>query len=662
MSSPRPKGRENNKDIPCRNIPLWGYCKWEKTGCTFNHDAMHPKSEQMQSDKRKLNVESPAFKPFAPKTNGSVGGTRGSSISPQAAGAALFVPKASNTGAITPPIHSKDSSSEWLGQDFQDFVPGAYDTNHLASTDGTVTAHSNLLNAYDPFTIPPSVTPSLSSSGNQTQAQINPYAQDNNALSGAAYYQAANGFSQPLQYHLYAPMGPRRDNLLAYQRTAHDFFLPDNFREDLQRRSEATLQVLPNSTLPSQIDHFHSLVPLDTNNQKNTSLFGYHSWVYKAVSAKDGATYILRRLEGFRLTNEQAIRSVAAWKRINSGNVVSIHDAFTTRAFGDSSLIFVTDYHPLSKTLSEHHFTHSTGFTGAHGSRIPPKQHVPEQVLWSYLCQVASALKAIHSTGLAARLITPSKILLTSQNRIRLNACAVLDVTMFDSAQQLTDLQHEDLLQLARLILYIISGTSNPTLNIPKAMEQLSRSYSERLKECLNWLLNSVTSSPDTHNIDTFLTGIAPQLTGLYDNVLHAEDTLTSSLARELENGRLFRLLSKINFILERPEQSPSMPNTLPHPNAGASSQWSETGERYILKLFRDYVFHHVDANGAPVLDLAHALGALNRLDAGTEDKVVLVSRDDQNSFVVSNREVKRAVEGAWTELIKASRVAGGRN
>lgn len=121
-----------------------------------------------------------------------------------------------------------------------------------------------------------------------------------------------------LLYHLYAPSGPNRENLLAYQRSAHDFFIPENLRQDLQRKSEATLQILPSqslkinvqidalltcyedSNLPPNIEHFHSLVPLDTNNQKSSSAFGYNSWVYKAVSSKDGYTYVLRRLEGMK--------------------------------------------------------------------------------------------------------------------------------------------------------------------------------------------------------------------------------------------------------------------------------------------------------------------------------------------------------------------------
>ena len=76
------------------------------------------------------------------------------------------------------------------------------------------------------------------------QPPLNPYAQDTSAAGGAAYYQPSS-YTQPIQYHLYSSLGPHRENLLSYQRTAHDFFIPDGLREDLQRKSAATLQTLP---------------------------------------------------------------------------------------------------------------------------------------------------------------------------------------------------------------------------------------------------------------------------------------------------------------------------------------------------------------------------------------------------------------------------------
>lgn len=54
------------------------------------------------------------------------------------------------------------------------------------------------------------------------------------------------------------------------------------------------------TTLPAQVDYFHSLVPLDLSHQKNAATFGYPSWVYKAQSSKDGNFYALRRLEGMK--------------------------------------------------------------------------------------------------------------------------------------------------------------------------------------------------------------------------------------------------------------------------------------------------------------------------------------------------------------------------
>ena len=63
---------------------------------------------------------------------------------------------------------------------------------------------------------------------------------------------------------------------------------------------------------------------------------------------------------------------------------------------------------------------------------------------------------------------------------------------------------------------------------------------------------------------------------------------------------------------------------------------WSETGDRYLLKLFRDYVFHQVDEAGNPVLDIAHVVSCLNKLDVGVDEKIMLMSRDEQSCLIVS--------------------------
>lgn len=72
-------------------------------------------------------------------------------------------------------------------------------------------------------------------------------------------------------------MGPHRENLMAYQRTTHDFFIPDHLREEMQRKSEASLQTFTSkrivssssaSILTFQILHFR--------NSLNTSTLLWH--------------------------------------------------------------------------------------------------------------------------------------------------------------------------------------------------------------------------------------------------------------------------------------------------------------------------------------------------------------------------------------------------
>lgn len=41
---------------------------------------------------------------------------------------------------------------------------------------------------------------------------------------------------------------------------------------------------------------------------------------------------------------------------------------------------------------------------------------------------------------------------------------------------------------------------------------------------------------------------------------------------------------------------------------------WSETGDRFLLKLFREYLFHQVTESGKPWIDMAHIITCLNKV------------------------------------------------
>ena len=344
-------------------------------------------------------------------------------------------------------------------------------------------------------------------------------------------------------------------------------------------------------------------------------------------------------MPGYRLTNEKSILTVMKeWKKIKNANVVTVHEAFTTREFGDSSLIFAYDYHPLSKTLQEHHFQ------VAHGNRFRAPSAVPENVLWGYICQITNALKAIHSNKLAARCLEPSKIILSDNNRIRLAACSILDVVQFESnTRPVQELQQEDLVKFGRVILSVATGAPPAHLNnIPAALDSLAAKYSANLKEAVAWLI-APPSAGESKSIENFISGIAAQMTTFFDLALQDNDEKQFHLAKELENGRIARNLMKLQTIVDRGD-------------LGGVQGWSETGDRYQLKLFRDYVFHRVEADGKPNLSIGHMLGCMSKLDAGIDEMVVLTSRDNESVFVLTYRELRQMFDRAFNELVKHSK------
>lgn len=51
---------------------------------------------------------------------------------------------------------------------------------------------------------------------------------------------------------------------------------------------------------------------------------------------------------------------------------------------------------------------------------------------------------------------------------------------------------------------------------------------------------------------------------------------------------------------------------------------WSETGDRYLIKLFRDYLFHQVTETGEPWLDMSHIVSSLNKVREFSKNVVKL--------------------------------------
>lgn len=66
---------------------------------------------------------------------------------------------------------------------------------------------------------------------------------------------------------------------------------------------------------------------------------------------------------------------------------------------------------------------------------------MPEKLLWSFIVQLLSAIRAVHASGAACRMIHPNYVLLTTGNRVRLGCMGVMDVLESETRKSLQELQ-----------------------------------------------------------------------------------------------------------------------------------------------------------------------------------------------------------------------------
>ncbi|EEB18867.1 conserved hypothetical protein [Pediculus humanus corporis] len=442
------------------------------------------------------------------------------------------------------------------------------------------------------------------------------------------------------------------------------FYVSDSIRSEILEKS-ALIMLQPDPTLypelPESVDNYHELVPLEPLPIGGPLQIG-HSSTYKATHIKTGIRYCLRRIHGFRLSSSKCMVLVDMWKRLSHANIVQLKEVFTTKAFGDNSIVFVHEYHPGSETLWNRHFSssESTGPTPFSSDPTAPRpyshtkntllrhQHssmLPENLLWNYIIQITAAVRVIHGAGLACRTLDPSKIIVSSRNRLRISCTGVTDVLTPDTSGTnplalIPHYQQEDLTALGKLVLALSckSLLAVQRENIQTSLDLVGRTYSSDLKNLIVYLLHN----QKRRTVTDLMPMIGARFYAQLETIQTYADDIENELTKEIDNGRLCRLLAKLGTINERPELS-------------LDPSWSETGDRYMLKLFRDYIFHQVTEDGRPWLEMAHIVQCLNKLDSGSLEKICLMSRDEQSVLVVSYEELKHCLEQSFNEVVTSA-------
>lgn len=424
-------------------------------------------------------------------------------------------------------------------------------------------------------------------------------------------------------------------------------FMPEGLRQTLQHRSYLAQSKWSGPheecPLPDHLQHFHTLYPLEDftlASERPSTALGVRTYLFKATNAHDGLPYAIRRIDGKQVLPTAELVSAArevvkSWAHIApTPTFVALRGAFVSNEVEHQpSLFFIHDYHPGALTLEQAHLQPTTTSSGLVHSPVTEEQ------LWSYLVQLTSAIRAAHSSGLALRpgSLAPSKVIITEMGRIRVAATGILEALTGDLAVQedITNLQRNDLLALGHLLLSLACSGLSPSQH---SLDYCSQHYSPDLVRVIATLLGSTEGSANL-NYRHLCSALGERIILEMDSITNINDALLYELQKEMENGRLLRLLIKLGFINERPEGN------------GVDSKWSEQGDRYLLKLFRDFVFHQVAEDGTPRLDWGHVIEALNKLDTGVDEKIVLLSRDESSMLVVSYQDIRTCVEGALSEL-----------
>ncbi|KAI8469985.1 MAG: hypothetical protein J3K34DRAFT_377450 [Monoraphidium minutum] len=434
-------------------------------------------------------------------------------------------------------------------------------------------------------------------------------------------------------------------------------FMSEALRQQLQQYNYLVQsQWVPGAdepALPEVVGPYHTLYPLEdlaAAEEHPSAALGVRTAVIKGISGHDGQPTALRRVDGKQVLPSgellsNARQAVEQWSAVSGHpGLVCPRDVFVTADLdGSPSLVMTHPYHPGAATLAQAHLMPTQTASGQLVRNSPN-----ENVLWSYAIQLSAALRAVHAAGLAVRpaCLSPSKVLVLPLGRLRIGSLGVVEALGGDVAlggEELLQAQRDDVMAMGQLLLTLAcsaGGVAVPNLDFAAAH------FSPDFVRMLALLLGTGEGGAFSWRHMAALTG--ERMMAEVDALAGFNDHLVSDLAKEMENGRLLRLLIKLGFINERPE-------------GDVMNHWSETGDRYLLKLFRDFVFHQADAEGAPRLDWGHVVEALNKLDAGVQEQVLLLSRDEQSMLVASYADIKRCIETSFAELRAAGTRTGSR-
>jgi PAB-dependent poly(A)-specific ribonuclease subunit 3 len=323
-------------------------------------------------------------------------------------------------------------------------------------------------------------------------------------------------------------------------------------------------------------DPQHKAVPLPYCNafclddglrqkRRGRSSFGYPTATFQVTNRDDGHLYCLKRFDNVRSVSPKIAQQVTDRWNVSAVNqhpgVAPFFQCFITQR----AVFFVYQYIPGARTLSEY-------ISGP----------LTESVVWSCVSQLVSAIRAIHGNNLSVRSLRLQQCICNTDStgtrlRLRLGSLGIIDALEFEARKHIADLQIEDIRDLGRLVLSLATGTevtsASDVTTLAQCEQFLIQNYSRELHTLCMTLIRGQPRPPTIIDISR---ATAIHCFDEQDAVYRSFDRHELALSSEYESGRALRLLLKLSFICERPE-------------LGLDRRWAQSGDCYLLALFRDY-------------------------------------------------------------------------
>ncbi|CAD5215062.1 unnamed protein product [Bursaphelenchus okinawaensis] len=406
------------------------------------------------------------------------------------------------------------------------------------------------------------------------------------------------------------------------------FSEPDIRNELMQRQIAMQCHQSSSASEPVVVEHLRNLRQIG-----RTPVMRYGptcmEYTYKGMNVNDGLTYSIHRISGVRQLSPYVMSQLDNWRRISNSNIVRFHEVVQTCAWSDNSVLFIYEFQPLAETILKHFF-HSNGTLKSKYSG-QGVTGLSEQLAWSFIIQISSAIRTIHSSQMASRCIDVNRIMVNASGRFVITGSGIPDA-LSEPNKNLISLQIEDLRMFGAVLCALLNGSINGHSNV-----NIDMHYSSDLRNVIKVLCSAHANPNRVTSINEIMPMVGARFYAQVEALQIRIDLLENDLVKELQNGRLFRLLCMLCTVTDR--------------NLPKEPFWSEQSERYMLKLFRDFVFHQVDPYGRPVMDLEHVVLSLNKLDSGVDEMVQLASSDNENILLNSYKQLRQYLEGSFDYL-----------